>query len=43
MSKLIKSNKEKLIKLLGKAKIVVDEESMKEIKKGWKKWSEKYT
>ena len=35
-----KSNKEKLLSFFGKGGI--DEEAVKELRKGWKKWTEKY-
>lgn len=35
-----KSNKEEVLKQFGKGG--VDEKRMKELKKGWKKWSERY-
>ncbi|MDO8508866.1 MAG: antitoxin VapB family protein [Nanoarchaeota archaeon] len=35
-----KTNKERILEFAGKGGINVDE--IKEIKKGWKKWSEKY-
>jgi len=35
-----KSNKDEVLKRFGKGD--VDEKRMKELKKGWKKWSERY-
>ena len=35
-----KSNKEEVLKRFGKGD--VDEKRMKELRRGWKKWSEKY-
>ena len=35
-----KGNKEQILALAGKADF--DEEKLKNLKKGWKKWSEKY-
>jgi len=37
---LQRSNKEEILKRFGKGEI--DEKRMKELKKGWKKWTEKY-
>jgi predicted CopG family antitoxin len=35
-----RSNKEEILKFAGK--IEFDEENLKDLKKGWKRWSEKY-
>ncbi len=40
IEKKSESNKEKLMEFFGKGSF--DEEKLKELKKGWKKWTEKY-